>query len=465
MSRLSTYTLTFNCARTPVKPLVLASHLFDALPEPRHPPSVLVLCLQEIAPIAYSFLGGSYLQCYLNEFTKAVDIAGTSLNGASYVNIVNRNVGMTAMMVFVLREQTKRVRSLKTAEVGVGLLEMGNKGAVGVVMEFESQEDEAPVSLTFVSAHLAPMEWNVKRRNEDWKNIVRRLVFEPVSYSSLSRSRQHRLYDTSSSDPETKPLLSPEEHEDMPGKDQSQGIYTPTSYLVVAGDLNYRTGSAAPNQVEQHRFPQPCEDESYPRHYWHLLSSDQLEAERKAGRTMHGLEEAPVEFPPTYKYSEAARSRLRSGELKAEDIDKAESGSWEWAKHRWPSWCDRILYLDLPRWMDSTKRVKINGYTALPVMASSDHRPVACSLDLPCEAIARSTLEQQKAGGVRCNPPFMIDPYWKGRRRRARASEIVVGIAILLVTTWRILLVLLPIAIIVGFAQWVNFLRRIKLGP
>ena len=454
MSRLSTYTLTFNCARTLVKPLVLASHLFDALPAPQHPPSILVLCLQEIAPINYSFLGGSYLQCYLDEFKKAVDIAGTSLNGASYVNIVNRNVGMTVMMVFVLREQTKRVKSLQTAEVGVGWLEMGNKGAVGVRMEIETQEDEVPVSLTFVSAHLAPMEWNLKRRNEDWRNIVRRLVFEPVSYSSLSRSRKHRLYDAASPDTETKPLLSPDDHDDASSKDQSRGIYTPTSYLVLAGDLNYRTGSAAPNQIEQHRFPQPCEDESYPRHYWHLLSSDQLEAERKAGRTMHGLKEAPVEFPPTYKYSDSARSKLQSGESKAEDMDDTESGSWEWAKHRWPSWCDRVLYLDIPSWMDSTKQVKINGYKALPLMASSDHRPVACSLDLPHEAITSPTLEQQKAGGVRCNPPFMIDPYWKGRRRRARAGEIVAGVTISLVTSWRFLLVLFLTAMIVIVGQW-----------
>ena len=438
MSNLKAYTVTFNCGRQEANPSVFASHLFSILGNAPHPPELLILCLQEIAPIAYSFLGGRHLQPYLQKYKNAVDIAASALDGASYVNIVSRNIAMTAIMIFVLRGQTKRVKSLETAEVGVGWWEMGNKGAVGVRMGY-SVDDTSTLSFTFVSAHLAPMEWNCERRNEDWKNIVRRLVFEPISHSSLSKRNDHRLYSTASPT-DTTPLLSS-------SKTPATGLYTPTTHIVLGGDLNYRTASTSPTQIESFRFPQPSEDESYPRHFWHLLSSDQLIAEMKAGRTCHGMQEAPIDFPPTYKYSDLARRKIRIGELKAEEMDETEGGKWDWSSHRWPSWCDRVLYLGTPTWMEEAK-VAIKEYKALPLMATSDHRPVACLLEIPDVPIPEPSKEEQGEGGVRCNPPFPHDPYWKERRRAARAGEFIVGFAILLATTWNILLLLVPLLFI-----------------
>ena len=50
--------------------------------------------------------------------------------------------------------------------VGVGLAEIGNKGAVG--LRFKYNGAGTSTELTFVAAHLAAMEWEVKRRIEDW---------------------------------------------------------------------------------------------------------------------------------------------------------------------------------------------------------------------------------------------------------------------------------------------------------
>ena len=435
MSHIKTYTITFNCGRQEASPSVFASHLFSALENTQQAPELLILCLQEVAPLANSFLGGLHLQRYLVKYKNAVDIAASALDGASYVNIVSRNIGMTAIMVFVLRGQTKRVTSLETAEVGVGWWEMGNKGAVGVRMGY-STNDTSTQSLTFVSAHLAPMEWNCERRNEDWKSIVRRLVFEPISHNSLSKKKDHRLYSTASTT-ETTSLLSTT-------NPPRTGIYLPITQLILAGDLNYRTASASPTQTESFRFPQPSEDESYPQHFWHLLSSDQLAAEMKAGRTCHGMKEAPIDFPPTYKYSDTARRKIRTGEMKAEKMDETEGEKWDWSSHRWPSWCDRVLFLDAPPWMKDAE-VVFKRYKALPLMATSDHRPVACLLEIPDVTIPEPTEEEGGEGRWRCKPPFSRDPYWKERRRAARAGEFVVGFAILLVTTWNILLVLVPL--------------------
>jgi len=98
---------------------------------------------------------------------------------------------MTALMVFVLRERTAQVKWLETAGLGVGLHEMGNKGAVEVRMGYSI--GDSTVDITLVSAHLAPMEDRTQRRNEDWMNIVRGLVFAPVSTTDVRKYTAQRL--------------------------------------------------------------------------------------------------------------------------------------------------------------------------------------------------------------------------------------------------------------------------------
>ncbi|KAK4697684.1 hypothetical protein P7C71_g450, partial [Lecanoromycetidae sp. Uapishka_2] len=431
MATLKPYIITFNCGREPIKPPIFASHLFSALPKPQTAPDILVLCLQEIAPIAYSFLGGSYLVPYLSPFRHAVTLAGKALDDASYVNIITRNIGMTAIMVFVLRDQTAQVRWLETAEVGVGAHEMGNKGAVGVRMGYSIGDDT--VDITLVSAHLAPMEDRLQRRNEDWMNIARRLVFTPVSPTAVRKNTAQRLPQESSSDAEPLLQTSPEEDSIPP----MSGLYTPTSHLFFAGDLNYRTSSTKPSETAYLTWPQPTKDRIAPEHYSQLLPSDQLSRERIAGRTCHGLQETPIAFPPTYKYSDKARSLADT----KDNGGDSEGDTWIWAKHRFPSWCDRIQYLDLPPWMKTTSssaKIEVHEYKALPLMSTSDHRPVACSFSIPAEAIPEPSAEneEQAKDDVRIVPPFELDPHWRQRRETARVKEVVVGIASYLALTW-----------------------------
>lgn len=431
MSTLSPYVVTFNCGRKPIDTSVFSNHLFSALPNPQIAPDILILCLQEIAPIAYSFLGGSYLVPYLSPFRHAITIAAASLDDASYVNIITRNIGMTAIMVFVLRDQTAQVRWLETAAVGVGMREMGNKGAVGVRMGYSI--GESTLDFTFVSAHLAPMEGNLQRRNEDWRNIVRGLVFTPVSPTAVRKNTAQRLPQESSND--TEPLL-----EASPGEDSippMSGLYTPTSHLIFAGDLNYRTSSTKPSQDTYVTWPQPISDTNARQHYSQLLPSDQLKREMQAGKTCHGLQEAPVEFPPTYKYSDKARSTATSQQNNGDE----DGSHWDWAKHRWPSWCDRILYLDSPCWVkpkNFAAKVEVHGYKALPLMATSDHRPVACSFSIPAEAIPEPTEEEEREAkmDVRLVPPFGLNSLWMEQREAARTKEVIVGIAAYLGLTW-----------------------------
>lgn len=425
MASIETYVVTFNCGRELVKPKVFGQHLFDAWTAPQAP-DILIISFQEVAPIGYAFLGGSYLAPYFDKIRETVNLAAASFGEASYVNIITRNLGMTAIMAFVPQDRAQQMKWIETAEVGVGMYDMGNKGAVALKFGYASREEE--IELSFVAAHLAPMEEALERRNEDWKNIVRGMVFTPSQGTALRKSSR-RL--SSEEDESNAPLLP---------ESPISGLFTPTSHLILAGDLNYRTSRIKPSPADYRVFPQPTEEASDARHYSKLLKEDQLTRELKAHKTCHGLQEAPVDFPPTYKYSDKARA-----------VAETDSGvRWDWASHRWPSWCDRILYLPLPSWMtdrDPSTAIKINKYMALPLMATSDHRPVALSLSIPLRSIPPP---DRDASGhdVRLSPPFGIDPDWGQKRARARRRELAVGVAAFLGLTWEGRLILL--ATIVG---------------
>lgn len=437
--------VTFNCGRELVKPEVFSRHLVDVL-QGNPSPELIILSLQEISPIAYAFLGGSFLVPYLDRLRHAVALAAKELSNSRYISLITRNVGMTVIMAFVQEELAGHIRWMETGGVGVGVHEMGNKGAVGLRIGW-AVEDET-MEMTFVAAHLAPMEDAVKRRNQDWRDVVERLVFTPVDLKAVRIAKRAQV--TRAANGEDEPLL--------PGSvdnasEPTTGIYTPTSHFFLAGDLNYRTCSTSPSADDHTSWPQPA-NVTHSQHYSNLLHVDQLAIEKKAKRTLHGLEEASIDFPPTYKYSDTGRlyaereEQLASaGYGRRNTVPKEE---WHWAKHRWPSWCDRILYLDLPRWMklvDPTAKIQILRYTALPLMSTSDHRPVVLSLSLPLKPIPPPT-EEVTDGDVRVKPPFPIDPTWRERRAAARRKEIVVGLSAYITLTWEGRGVL--IAILVG---------------
>ena len=429
MEYIRLYVVTFNCGRELIRPDVFASYLSTVLSSPQ-PPDLVVFCLQEIAPIAWAFLGGSYLLPYFNQIRHAVSFA-TSKDGTEdnrYVHVHTDNVGMTAIMAFAkVGDAEDHIRFLEAAGVGVGLHEMGNKGAVGLRIGWAIGEAVVPISL--VSAHLAPMENALEKRNDDWEKIVKRLVFTGIG-SQLNHVKRRQKSSEDSEDDDSiarDPLLeATEEH-----RNDETGIFTATSHFIFAGDLNYRTSLRKPAVEDYKDFPQPAAQPGSRLHFSALLEKDQLSREMKSHKTCHGLQEAKINFPPTYKYT--TKARLAAG---GRQVSRPE---WLWAKHRWPSWCDRILYLDMPSWMVSkypSAHVQSRNYTALPLMETSDHRPVAMEISIPSVTLKEPEAGDSKIEEVRCNPPFSLDPDWRSRRAAARRKEIVVGIGAFLCLTW-----------------------------
>lgn len=446
MSPLNIYILTFNCARNLAPVDLLSKSFFHALPESgssSSPPEVLFLSLQEFAPIAPAFLGGSHVVPYFEAFRRTVDAAVENRwdGGAiTYKEITAGHCGMTGLMVYARSDVAEKVAWIETAQVGVGWQEMGNKGALGVRLGYlgeggrkkssrrrddnaEEETEESTIKLTFVAAHLAAAEDEWRRRNQDWRNIVKRLVFtrDPSRSESMVIGRNQNRDDQD----ESAALLGGDEYRSQ------TGIFEPGSHLFFAGDLNYRTSDLPPSLAQRERFPKPTAPEGSINHYSALLKLDQLTREKNASRTLNGLCEAPIKFPPTYKYSTTSQI--------AAAVESNSSEEWNWTKRRWPSWCDRILYLDVPASLRSKiGGIQTHGYDALPLLPTSDHRPVALSVSVPSMPLTQSSIpedDNQEDNDIRLSPPFPIDPNWENRRAAARTRELAVGSLAFLGTT------------------------------
>lgn len=487
--------------------------------------------LQEVAPLSYSFIGSYFINRYYSPYEEALNKAAarvltttTTTNGDSeavqasprvggpsterapfpYTMVRAKNVGMTAILLFA--RDPAAIHHIQEAVVGFGVQDMGNKGAVGLRVTWSDSHSNggtgSSTELTFVATHLAAMEWNLKKRNANWRSIVSGLTFEnpkealpgmfpaavptaadteqqpgprPPSPASASSSEGSEEEEDDAVTPErdgdSAPLLTRQgssslsrrstkkrsfkqpSHPDNPDLTpdhlstlQEISIFKPTSHLFLAGDLNYRISSTTP--PARAPFPSFYHPPSDPLHWSHFLPRDQLTAEREAGRTMNGLTEAPIAFGPSYKYDVLPDAEAENAENFAQVQAEGEV-PWRWAPHRWPSWCDRVLYLDVAPWVRRRKQpesgISVRAYDIMPLMRSSDHRPVFLRATVPVlgpeemapppppppvSAAAEGgveTLRDEDMADPRIVLPVPVDPHAWERRAAARRREVVAG--------------------------------------
>jgi len=433
MPELSCAFLTYNCGRELINIPYFTSNFADSI-KGHNAPEIIILSLQEVAPISYSFLGGTFLHPYFGHFEKAVQefarhvSQGEAQDEIRYERVVTSNAGMTGIMLFAQPDVASRISGMKTAGVGVGNYDLGNKGAVGVRLWLEGNEEE-DVEMTFVAAHLAPMEEACERRNQDWKAINENIVFE----SDLKTVTSKAPKTVSNRAPEeAEPLLATTSDDDT--SSTSSALVNPTSYLVFGGDLNYRTSDTKPGPEDHESWIKNTPDPSDTKHYSHYLKNDQLTRERRAHRTLHHLQETPIDFPPTYKYStkaqeRAARKADQQQHSTETDTEADSESDFLWAQHRVPSWCDRILYLSPP--FPGTQPT-IHTYTSLPLQPTSDHKPVLLLFSIPLKPLPKP--RDGEEGWVQA--PFRIRSDWHARRIAARRLELAVGGVAYLALTW-----------------------------
>jgi hypothetical protein len=475
LPELSLQITTFNAAHNPVDAASFAADLF---PAGSPLPDLLVISLQECAPMSHGLLGGNLLSPYLKKVEEAVVIAAHTSKAAAretgntnqegqagvskrkYTRVAYHTIGMVALLIYARDARRVDEASIRKAEVGLGVGGMANKGAVGIRFRYhgDSERDSEGVTLTFVGAHLAAMEWSLARRNEDWSNIVKGLVFyneeDPLAYGNTKPSNTRNPRDSTG---EAQRLLQDQES----SEEEYRGIYHPRSHLFIAGDLNYRTASISPTAADtENLFPLINSARSDPQHWSALLKHDQLTHDREAGRTLHGFVEEKINFEPSYKYE--YKNKKGAGEA-GEDSQALEA--WKWAPHRWPSWTDRVLWLPVAPWLSAQHAaavIKPQAYRIHALNPTSDHRAVSLSLSVPLVAIPDPTDAERERykEDVRITRPFEIVSDWRAQRAKARTEEIITGLTGYATTTWEgrcVLVALLAGAVGAGFLLKAGF--------
>lgn len=256
---------------------------------------------------------------------------------------------------------------------------------------------------------------------------------------------------------------------------QDISIFKPGTHLFIGGDLNYRISTETPHALST--FPDLT---TYPT----FFPQDQLTQERLGKRAFRGLSEAQVTFPPTYKIKALSHEKAESAVNKSEFEMAVEEGRedevvpWKWAPNRWPSWCDRILFLDIPKWVkrsyngeasnsggssssEPPPEIRIYAYNSLPTMRTSDHQPVFLRASVPLlppgalvkTESAGEDIENKDSDDPRCVLPMPIDTGAFVRRAAARRREVITGMTALFFSTKEGAIVV-GVVTMLGFWTW-----------
>ncbi|KAK7487803.1 hypothetical protein BaRGS_00020944, partial [Batillaria attramentaria] len=180
----------------------------------------------------------------------------------------------------------------------------GNKGGVSVRLNIGG------VNIIIVNCHLAAHQNNVADRIVDFDSILDTQKFK---------------------DPDVENIL---DHD----------------YIFWMGDMNFRLDNMSKQEVMK-----AIEDQNLRK----LLQNDQLNMCREEGLIFAHFREAPIKFPPSYKFDVGT--------------DVYDTG----AKQRIPAWCDRILWhRHKTTYGKCDLQVSVLQYTSHKRYRSSDHKPV-----------------------------------------------------------------------------------------
>ncbi|GAB2211374.1 hypothetical protein Droror1_Dr00024686 [Drosera rotundifolia] len=237
-------------------------------------------------------------------------LTSSSSSYMKYGLVASKQMVGIFLTIWAKSELIQHISHMRTSCISRGIMGLGNKGCISVSLSLYR------TSFCFICSHLASgeKEGDELRRNSDVIEILKNTQFPRRCKVPNSRVPDRIL-----------------DHD----------------RIIWLGDLNYRI---ALSYAETRKLLEENDWDT-------LLSKDQLEMEREAGRVFKGWREGKIYFAPTYKYS--YNSDIYFGET-----IKSKS------KRRTPAWCDRILWHG-------------NGIRQLSYarreLKHSDHRPVCAT--------------------------------------------------------------------------------------
>ncbi|KAI8973493.1 Endonuclease/exonuclease/phosphatase [Mycotypha africana] len=275
-----------------------------------------------------------------NAWVKAI-IESLKDGGNDYYRVESKQLVTMLLIVIAKKKHQPHISEVSTAYAGVGLMGMmGNKGGIAVRLRYHDSY------MCFVTSHLAAFTDKTEKRNQDFTELSKRLIFP----HKLDPLLQYVSYFWNDGGDEGVTFV--ESNNVIKDWSTEASLYH-NDFLIWCGDLNYRIN--LPEGVVKHWLRQDRLDV--------LLNYDQLSIERSAGRTFPMFEEGQIQFPPTYKYDAGTNQ-----------YDTSE-------KRRAPSWTDRILWKKERN--DSPKQsLRLLSYTHCMNMMMSDHKPVRALMEL-----------------------------------------------------------------------------------
>ncbi|KAH8873801.1 Inositol polyphosphate 5-phosphatase OCRL-1 [Schistosoma japonicum] len=204
--------------------------------------------------------------------------------GGGYLRVERVRLAGIMMIVYISARLSTHLRreeiSYQVVPTGVFNV-MGNKGAVGIRLTIFNS------SMCFINCHLAAGEANLDRRNQDFREITRKMLFEfPLNSKNMIQSSE-------------------------------RAFISDHDYIFVFGDLNYRITSLDSPTVRKFIFEKD---------FAAILKYDELLKLMGNRSLFDGFQEPTINFAPTYKF-----------DMNSNVYDSSD-------KNRVPSYCDRIIW-------------------------------------------------------------------------------------------------------------------------
>jgi phosphatidylinositol-3,4,5-trisphosphate 5-phosphatase 2 len=240
-----------------------------------------------------------------------------SITDCEYEKIASETLWGIRMLILVKEEHSKKISHVEHAIVRTGIgNKLGNKGAVGISFYFNN------TSLGFISAHLTSGTEKCNRRNQNYHDILKGMV--PLKHKNMSQFDLTHQF----------------------------------NHLFFFGDLNYRV------PINSEEIIMFAKNENLAPIY----CADQLKGEMEKKKVFVGFEEAPILFPPTYRFAKGHRTMDHYVYVK-----KKRSGD----RINEPSYCDRVLWKSYP---DS--RISNTSYGCTCDITTSDHSPIYATFQI-----------------------------------------------------------------------------------
>eukprot|EP01156_Anaeramoeba_ignava_P022426 Anaeramoba_ignava/c20646_g2_i1.p1 GENE.c20646_g2_i1~~c20646_g2_i1.p1 ORF type:complete len:751 (+),score=175.99 c20646_g2_i1:205-2457(+) len=240
-------------------------------------PDMIALGFQEIDMTASTLITNDRTKgkCWEEHITKTLET-----KEEKYVLIKSHQLGGILLCVYITKTHAPYVSQIEFDDVPVGVLGLlGNKGAVGIRFKLYDTK------ICLINSHLASAFSNVTRRNTDYKNIVKNLLFSTKKQAQTSTQQ-------------TKPVIFE------------------SDITFWMGDLNYRI-ALSNSQVRELILN---------KEYDKLFTNDQLKEQISKQLAFEHFQEGMMNFDPTYKY-----------DVGTNIYDTSE-------KKRIPAYCDRVLF-------------------------------------------------------------------------------------------------------------------------